>query len=646
VEDLLVRGWLDTDESHEGRPGPPPRTARRRPKVTLKLFLGDIAEVHEQAGGDGPPVDVIAVGHYFGVKPAGAEAALDRAISEKLPKDPTVTEDEQGLLTQLTLRGTIPGTLGQPYYLLDPRTEDEGGGSPPRLIALAGMGPAGRFGPGEATVLARELCWACARIGRRHLATALIGAGNGNLPAGEAMDAWIRGVAQGLAGAGSEVTLGRISFVEVDGERLERMDEVVTRASEAADGPLELDYTPADKATIKRWRDDASKRAREHLARARRSRGRDSGDDPPTRLTVSREGDRYRYGAITANAAIPERDVPLDPKLVEQANDRLATALNAKRRRDQGLFLGKLLFPADLRPTLSTRAPIVLMVDSGTARIHWELVARPDAPTGGAASDSTSVDGYLGIGPGVTRQLRTTFAPPPEPPPPHDRLLRVLVVADPAEDAHLPGAEEEGIAVADLFERVNQPNHAASVEVVRLFGPRQATREAVLARLMLERFHVLHFAGHCVYDKDDPAASGWIFTGKERLAARELRRIDRIPEFVFSNACESGITPDRAGNRSVELAPSFAEAFFERGVANFVCTAWPVGDEAARHFAEYVYGALLGLPEAGPDGPQPMYKAMRHARSTVASEPSGGRSWGAYQHYGDPLYRLVAPSSP
>jgi hypothetical protein len=34
---------------------------------------------------------------------------------------------------------------------------------------------------------------------------------------------------------------------------------------------------------------------------------------------------------------------------------------------------------------------------------------------------------------------------------------------------------------------------------------------------------------------------------------------------------------------------------------------------------------------------------MQAARRVVADTASGGaRSWGAYQHYGDPLYRLVA----
>ena len=181
----------------------------------------------------------------------------------------------------------------------------------------------------------------------------------------------------------------------------------------------------------------------------------------------------------------------------------------------------------------------------------------------------------------------------------------MLVVADPAADARLPGAEQEGMQVADLFESFNTifaawtPNR---IDVERLFGPYEATCENVLQRLMLEDWDILHFAGHCYYNAEEPSASGWIFNAKEReiLSANELSQIDRVPRFVFSNACESGVTPDRSEKRDPRLAPSFAEAFFERGVANIVCTAWPVDDVAARLFAERLYGALLGLPIPDP----------------------------------------------
>jgi hypothetical protein len=121
---------------------------------------------------------------------------------------------------------------------------------------------------------------------------------------------------------------------------------------------------------------------------------------------------------------------------------------------------------------------------------------------------------------------------------------------------------------------------------------------------------------------------------------------------VFSNACQSGITPDRSEQRSVDLAPNFAESFFARGVSNFVCTAWPVEDVAARLFALTLYQQLLALSPAsggsgrdGKAGPQPMHIAMQQARLRVAEGPfNGSRTWGAYQHYGNPFFRLFQPS--
>lgn len=75
-----------------------------------------------------------------------------------------------------------------------------------------------------------------------------------------------------------------------------------------------------------------------------------------------------------------------------------------------------------------------------------------------------------------------------------------------------------------------------------------------------------------------------------------------------------------------------------RGVSNFVCTAWPAQDGDARTFARVFYARLLGLEPGttrgeAPDGPQ-----------TVQCAPaSDARTWGAYQHYGDPSFRPLRP---
>ena len=74
---------------------------------------------------------------------------------------------------------------------------------------------------------------------------------------------------------------------------------------------------------------------------------------------------------------------------------------------------------------------------------------------------------------------------------------------------------------------------------------------------------------------------------------------------------------------------------------------------AALEFALTLYRALLGLP-ATDGGPRPA-GARRHARrdapraDDIAREACGRQTWGAYQHYGNPHFRLfdrLEPQAP
>jgi len=66
-----------------------------------------------------------------------------------------------------------------------------------------------------------------------------------------------------------------------------------------------------------------------------------------------------------------------------------------------------------------------------------------------------------------------------------------------------------------------------------------------------------------------------------------------LPSLVFFNACESvrlrrsatfEEQPDES-RAAVQKATGFAEAFMRGGVANFIGTYWPVGDQEASTFA-------------------------------------------------------------
>jgi pimeloyl-ACP methyl ester carboxylesterase len=612
-------------------PGTPPSAATSPTvEIAIRLVRGRIEEI--------AAADAIAVGHYVGVTPQDAELAIDWAISKA--RNGKKEWDGKLLITDLCRRGMIVGVLGQNFILPDPR-------KPGRVIVIAGMGQPGTFRAAELAILSRILVWTLGRSGCKNLASVLIGAGAGNLETLDAVDAWLRGVRRALhdAQAASEARLRSITFVEFSHGKFVRMHHSLKKAVVAfakdSEIPLKINYSAPTDAALREAEREAAKAAAQRASKEERKSFTAltwrTADAEPMRLTIQLQADTFQFAALTAQASIPQRDTRIDPALVEKANDALPAAESFAKQLDHGILLGRLLLPRDMRDMiLQQTVPIVLALDASTARIHWEMVA---AEAAGSGVDFNP-DRFLGTFYGLTRQLRTTFAQLAEPLILTERPLRVLVVADPAEDAPLPGAQEEGEAVAAIFDEFG-PQSGRKVEVVRLFGPGQATRVSVLDHLINQRFDMMHYAGHCFFNKENPPLSGWIFTGQKVLSANELTRVDRIPRFIFSNACESGITPDRADKRTALMAPSFAEAFFARGVANFVCTAWPIDDSAALDFARRFYRGILGLRGEGVPA-ESLNEAMREARREVARlGPGGMQTWGAYQHYGDPNLRLI-----
>lgn len=131
-----------------------------------------------------------------------------------------------------------------------------------------------------------------------------------------------------------------------------------------------------------------------------------------------------------------------------------------------------------------------------------------------------------------------------------------------------------------------------------------------------------------------PEKSGFLFSGGNVLTASDLERIDRTPKFIFANACQSGVLPSRPDLSFPMMLPAFAEAFSKKGVANYICTAWPVADHAALRFALELYTYLSGNGTARVE----IYQAMKMVRRKIVDT----QTWGAYRHYGQPHLPLVA----
>jgi CHAT domain-containing protein len=77
-----------------------------------------------------------------------------------------------------------------------------------------------------------------------------------------------------------------------------------------------------------------------------------------------------------------------------------------------------------------------------------------------------------------------------------------------------------------------------------------------------------------------------------------------------------------------------AQAFFERGVQNYIGTGWPVDDLAALEFARVFYAEALSGNDLG--------SSLSKAREVILTS---GSTWGAYQHYGQATAKLMTHST-
>jgi CHAT domain-containing protein len=227
---------------------------------------------------------------------------------------------------------------------------------------------------------------------------------------------------------------------------------------------------------------------------------------------------------------------------------------------------------------------------------------------------------------------------PPGTTPPLNDHLRVLVIADPAPEPELqlPFARIEGKTVVDRIKRLNREN--LHIDVESRIGAAECDFVEILALILTGGFDIIHYAGHGDYDPAQPGKAGWVF-GKDRLlTASEIFRARRVPRLVFANACFSGVI--HAQPDSDELArgaATLAQAFFERGVPNYIGSGWPVNDMQASVLADTFYEWVLGGRDRPPCS---IGIALKEARDRVF-EQSLGSTWGTYQLYGDPEAMLV-----
>jgi hypothetical protein len=561
--------------------------ARNKPTLVLTVARGSITDVRSP---------VVVVGTYKGIAPAGALKALDDEVDQ--------------WISRAVDQAMIGSDLGQLFFVpvMDRQIRA-------RSILLAGMGDFGRFSYHALRYLAMNICLAISALKIKQFASVLIGSGEGNLEIGDAVKGLLSGFCDGLHRLEPDERVAEYTLVEYDKTRYAEIVKALNEVSKKIENV---------QITLK-----------EAVVRGRKGKKVITGAIPnrqptvPTfvnRITIERASEGYSFSALTNTAVVPVREVNVRPFFTEGIASELKAGEGEESHEKFGRLLHNYIFPPDFERMIDDGKSLTLVVDKDTAGLPWEM----------ACFGPKDRRRYFGPDLKLTRQFRTMLSGAPGIAPPINRSLRVLVIADPAPDLPLPGAREEGERVKQLFEDYReQLKGQLNIEIEAHIGPKDCKPVEILAEILNKTWDIIHYSGHGIFDATKPNDSGWVFSQNVTLSAREIFRIPQVPRLVFANACFSAVTNNGVepiAEESNRKLAGLAEAFFERGVQNYIGTGWEVFDEDAKTLAEVFYReAMMG---------RLLSDALAEARKTIFAQHSTS-TWGAYQHYGQSNTRLV-----
>jgi pimeloyl-ACP methyl ester carboxylesterase len=565
------------------------RVARPLPKRPLEIRLshGSIVEANARA---------LVLGVFRNVDPSGAATAVDDRLG--------------GAVREFTLRRMFSGHLGQVFIL--PSARDA---LLAEFVLFAGLGDFDEFGSDAQAFVAENVVRTFARTHVQDFATVLFGTGSG-IPVATALEQQLRGFLDGLRHADGDRVIRRITICEIDPRRYATLRRILSRI-----------VTPLAGEDLEIVVDESAPSAEPPPApvKARAARRQGTATDPAYLMVTLLEQGRSDYECRSSLLTAGAKAAVLSGTARFGRSELRATlaqvepgVLSIREMARFGAGLARLLLPPPVREGLAAmnRRPLVIVHDREAARVPWEALhvgdAHPALERGLSrryASESLSV-----------ARWREDRRPGERP--------HVLMVINPTLD--LPGAAAEGAALRKAL-------RDGEVQVDYLEG-RDAARGRLLREIGSGLYDVLHFAGHGFFDASDPGRSGLVCAGGDVLRGADLDGIGDLPALVFFNACEAARVrkPGVRGRRGLfglRKSSSLAEAFLNGGVANFVGTHWPVGDDAALAFSTRFYERLLAGERLG--------DAMLAARRRVFEQDS--IDWADYVHYGNPAFLMAFP---
>ncbi|RKY30744.1 MAG: hypothetical protein DRP74_06400 [Candidatus Omnitrophota bacterium] len=206
--------------------------------------------------------------------------------------------------------------------------------------------------------------------------------------------------------------------------------------------------------------------------------------------------------------------------------------------------------------------------------------------------------------------------------------LKMLILANPTND--LKSAYSEGVNIKNQFDRKRK-------EMSIDFKSTQI--DSLYVKKNLRDYDIVHFAGHCEYDKSQPQNSGWVlsdakFTARDIVAMAETLS---LPSLIFSNACYSASIKENflMDEDYQRKTYSLAWAFLFSGVRHYIGSICRIEDPVSLVFAKEFYAQMISGKSVG--------ESIRSARQKLIQDYGASCIyWAAYLLYGDPSFVFFA----
>ena len=325
------------------------------------------------------------------------------------------------------------------------------------------------------------------------------------------------------------------------------------------------------------------------------------------------EEDYIHFSASTRRATVQERGEYPDMDIIFDLLEE--TSRHGQWDREVAKPLFELLIPNDFKIAFKNRQNLLLVLDKVTANFPWELLHYDDKG-----------DEPICVSAGMIRQLATI----------NDDLSRVtvdknsaLIIGDPklgpnSNFNQLPGAAKEAKTVNELL-------------IENGYTTTPLINESVgnIVKKLFNEYKIVHIASHGVIDFEPKNKEGILIGSKTVITTRQLNKWNFSPDFVFLNCCHLGnidAAKEETFRKKYNLAASMGAQLIENGVKAVIVAGWEVDDASAQVFAETFYQKFLnGFSFAD---------SVLAARKACYEFNSSNNTWGAYQCYGNPHFKI------